>query len=258
MAFVPQQKTPLFNIRYSKWLATMWLLDESSDLAMASVKAAHGEEEVKKGFTGFSGPCGRALNELKSNGVQFANLTGKLTGVRLFEREFQGMKAPYLSLTLSDKTGKYNLSVAIHRQDGVQMLIRKLANAKIGVETDLNLFATYGIKAGAERAFADHGAYLVQDGLEVPVIPVSVELNPRVDAAMAQLDAAGIEPDDKDTRSPRRAKIKTQYHVELVQQIQNHFEDFYKNRNETLDDHSPVVSQIISSKFEDQTDDIPY
>ncbi len=259
MGFESNNQSPLFGIRYSSFLGLMYLNDDIAIDAIKAEKALIGEDDVKKGFTGRNGLSGQAANALRSKGVKFGRMIGKLTGVRLIERDIQGRKTPYLSLTVSDTDGKFNLSASIHGQRGVQMLIRKLVNAQIGVETEVSLFATFGQREGADRAYAEHGASLKQDDHEVVGIAPSSVLVGRVEQAMKQLDDAGIEKDDKETRSRRRASVETLYHVELVQQIQNSYEAFYKDREQTMDEQAPAAPVSNPNEvLDEETDDIPF
>jgi hypothetical protein len=236
MGFVSTSSAPLFNIRYSAFLGDLFLLNDASEAAIKAVKAKIGEDEVKKGFTGNAGISGKAKTDLRKEGVLFGRMNGALTGVRLIERDVQGRKTPYLSLTVTDDDGKYNLSVSV-AQRGAQMLIRKLANAKISQQAEIGLFATYGQREGAERAYAEHGATLKQQGVEVKGIDPQEKLSPAVNAAVEALKAAGV--DDKETISRRRAAVELQFHVSLLQDIEAKFKAFYAEREQSMDDHVP-------------------
>lgn len=255
MGFVSANSAPLFSIRYSAFLGAMYLLNEDSAAAIKAVKAEIGEDEVKKGFTGNTGATAKARDTLRNAGVQFGRMHGALTGVRLIERDVQGRKTPYLSLTVSDDDGKYNLSVAVAAR-GTQMLIRKLANAKIGEQTEIGLFATYGQREGADRAYAEHGATLKQFNAEVKGIDPKETLSPTVNAAVEALKAAGV--DDKETISRRRAAVELQFHVSLLQDIESKFKTFYAEREHRLDDDTPAPNSMpAGTGFDDMDDDIP-
>jgi len=231
MAFGKTNSTKLFNIRYSAFLGSMYLDNAQTSAEIDKIKAQVGEVEWKKGFTGSTGngASAQALQALTDAGVQFGNMNGTLTGVRLIEREVQGRKTLYLSLTVTEKSEKYNLSVAIN-QPGVQMLIRKLANAQIGVPTAVSLFATYGQREGAPRAFADHGASLKQNGQEVKGIDPAQVLAPTIDRALTVLKEAGV--DDKETLNKRRATVELNFHIDLLKSIESKFAEFYSQRDE--------------------------
>ncbi len=234
MGFVSASSAPLFSIRYSAFLGALYLHDQASIDAIKAVKAALGEDVVKRGFQGSSenSPSANALSALRRAGVKFGRMKGALTGVRLIEREVGGRKSPYLSVTVTDDAGKYNLSVSVS-QRGVQMLIRKLANAQPGAESEIGLFATYGQREGADRAYAEHGATLAQSGSEVKGIDPREALAPAVNAAIEALKGAGV--DDKDTIAKRRSSVETNFHVELVKTIQQKFERFYAEREQSMD-----------------------
>lgn len=256
MGFVTASTSPLFNIRYSAFLGAMYLLTEESANAIKAVKAEIGEEQVKKGFTGNTGATAKARNALRNEGVQFGRMNGAVTGVRLIERDVQGRKTSYLSLTVSDEDGKNNLSIAVAAR-GAQMLIRKLANVQIGQQAEIGLFATYGQREGAERAYAEHGATLKQNGVEVKGIDPKENLSPAVNAAVEALKAAGV--DDKETISRRRAAVELNFHVELLQNIEAKFKLFYAEREQRMDDHAPAPTPSPSGNgFDDMDDDIPF
>lgn len=251
---VNSNQSNLFNVRYSAFLGALYLSNDKAVEAIKNVKAAIGEDEVKKGFQGNSGDStsAKALRDLKSQGVLFGNMIGNLTGVRLLERDVQGRKTPYLSVTVTDDDGKYNLSVAV-AQRAAQMLIRKLANAQPGITTEVGLFATYGKKDGADRAYAEHGASLKQ-GVEVRGIDPKEVLVPSVEAAMTKLADAGV--DDKETKSRRRAAVELEFHVDLLKKIQSNFDSFYKERELPKDD--VPAADPVPSGFDDMDDSIPF
>jgi len=256
MGFVSTSSAPLFNIRYSAFLGDMFMLNDASEAAIKAVKAEIGEDEVKKGFSGNTGSSAKAKAALRKNGVLFGRMNGALTGVRLIERDVQGRKTPYLSLTVTDDDGKYNLSVSA-AQRGAQMLIRKLANAQIGQQTEIGLFATYGQREGADRAYAEHGATLKQFGVEVKGTDPKEKLSPAVNAAVEALKAAGV--DDKETISRRRAAVELQFHVALLQDIEGKFKAFYADREQRMDDIAPAPAPLPSGGgFDDMDDDHPF
>lgn len=241
----------LFSVRYSAFLGALYLATPEAEEHIKAVKAAIGGDEVKKGFQGNSGdtPSAKALRELRSKGVLFGNMTGRLTGVRLLERDVNGRPMPYLSVTVTDDDGKYNLSISAS-QRASQMLIRKLANATPGVLSEVGLFATFSKREGADRAYADHGASFLQNGVQVRGIDPSVALVPAVETAMAKLKDAGI--DDKDTVNRRRAAVELDFHVNLLKEIQAKFEAYYKERELPREDISVPPGALP------EDDDHPY
>lgn len=256
MAFVSGNQTPFHAIRYSAFLGAMYLQSPEATAAIQEVKAVIGEDTVKKGFQGTSSSSasGKALTDLRAKGVRFGKMIGSLTGVRFIERESQGRKTPYLSVTVSDDEGKYNLSVAA-TQRGAQMLIRKLLNAMPGSQTELSIFATYGKREGADRAYAEHGSSVKQNGIEVQGINPRDALGPVIDAAMKALETAGV--DDKETKFRRRSALELEYHLNLLKQVQAKFEQFYSDREQHMDDHAPVPSED-QPLGQPEEDDIPY
>ena len=254
MAFAQHtSNAPLFNIRYSAFLGTLFLSDDNSRAAISAVKAEIGEETVKKGFQGNNSESTKAVAKLRDQGVLFGRMNGRLTGVRKIERTVNGRVTPYLSVTLSDDDGKYNLSIPVGDR-AAQMLVRKLVNAKPELYTELNMFATYGQREGADRAYAEHGASLKQGEQPVEVAGVNPKdvLVPIIETAMAALSSAGIEETDKDTRGKRRASITTQYHVELIEGIQKAFEEYYAAREQ-----SQPVSTTYGPEHADYAEDVP-
>ena len=243
---------PLFNIRYSAFLGSLFLSNEASIAAISAVKAEIGEDTVKKGYQGNNSESSKAVAKLRDQGVLFGRMTGRLTGVRKIERSVNGRATQYLSVTLSDDAGKYNLSIPVSDR-AAQMLVRKLANAKPELYTELNMFATYGQREGADRAYAEHGASLKQGEQPVEVAGVNPRdvLVPLIDTAMAALSSAGIEESDKDTRGKRRASITTQFHVELIEGIQKSFDEYYAAREQsqplssTYGGHDAVEEQDV-------------
>lgn len=227
----------LHSVRYSAFLGALYLATQAAEEHIKAVKAAIGEDEVKKGFQGNSGDStsAKALRELRSKGVLFGNMTGRLTGVRLLERDVNGRPTPYLSVTVTDEDGKYNLSVAA-TQRASQMLIRKLANATPELVSEIGLFGTYGKREGADRAFADHGASFLQEGKQVRGIDPKEILVPSVETAMAKLKEAGV--DDKETFNRRRAAVELEFHVDLLKKIQAKFDAYYKARELPPEDNN--------------------
>jgi hypothetical protein len=239
MSFVEQDTAVLTSVRYSSFLGKIYLATPEAEDAIKAVKAEIGEAEVKKGFTGNTGNSAKALAALKERGVRFGRLRGALTGARVLMRDIQGRQMPYLSVTVTGDEGeKTNLSIALS-QKGAQMLVRKLVNAQPGVLSEISLFASYGKREGAERAYAEHGASLRQGGpVEVPGVNPRDALQPAIAAAVAALKQAGI--DDKEVLSKKRSSIELDYHVQLMQQVTDKFNSFYASTGDShheSDDH---------------------
>lgn len=222
-------QSALHAVRYSAFLGALYLATAQAEESIKAVKADIGEDEVKKGFQGSSGDSSsaKALRELRSKGVLFGNMVGRLTGVRLLERDVNGRPTPYLSVTVTDDDGKFNLSVAATSRAS-QMLIRKLANATPELVSEIGLFATYGKREGADRAYAEHGASLLQNGTQVRGVDPKEILAPTVEAAMAKLKDAGV--DDKETCNRRRAAVELEFHLDLLKKTQAKFDAYYKAR----------------------------
>lgn len=168
MAIQSKSNHSVFNLRYSAFLGMMYLSTTDAEKFISESKALVGEEEAKKGFKGNKGDSasGKALDFLRQKGITPVNVSGILSSARVIDRDVDGRPTPYLNVGLKDGEERYFLSVNL-AQHAAQMLVRKLANAEFGVEAAINMFATYGQREGATRAYADHGASLRQNGNEV-------------------------------------------------------------------------------------------
>lgn len=270
MGFTQHTSAPLFSIRYSAFMGSLFLQTDESRSAIAAYKAEIGEEIVKKGFQGPGSESTKAIASLRTKGVLFGRMSGRLTGVRLIQRTVKetGHQAPYLSVTLTDDDGKYNLSVPADAR-ATQLLIRKLANAKPELFTELNMFATYGQREGADRAYADHGSSLKQGDQPVEVAGVNPKdvLTPQIEAAMSALTGAGVELTDKETRGKRRSKIALQYHIDMLLEIEKRFSAYYEERDlpqetgaaQSTSESGSAAPALNSTYggFDDMDDDIP-
>jgi hypothetical protein len=261
MGFKPSNAvSALVSVRFSAFLGSMYLSNKATDEAIEKVKAELGEAAVKAGFTGISEntASGKARKLLSTQGVEFGEMFGRLTGVRVLEREVSGRKMPYLSVTTTGDDGtKYNLSVNLTSR-GAQMLTRKLANAKPELMTDIALFTTYEQKPGRDRAYAEQGASLKQDGKQVPGVDPKVKLTPQIDAAMQALTAAGIPATDKDVRNKRRGSITLDFHVELAKEVQSTFDAYYKERDMAQPELPVPANASQPAGFDDMDDDVPF
>lgn len=226
MAIQTKTNNSVFNLRYSAFLGMLYISNHEVESFISEAKALVGEDEAKKGFKGGKGDSAsaRALDYLRQKGVTSVNVSGTLNSARIIERDVDGRPTPYLNVGLKDGEERYYVSVNLS-QEAAQMLVRKLVNAEFGVHTELNMFATYGQRPGATRAYADHGASLRQSGNEVKSVSPKEQLSPRIEADKQKLLDAGIT--DKETLAARRAKIELDYHVELMTAVTTKVEAFY-------------------------------
>jgi hypothetical protein len=228
-----------FNLRYSAFLGMLYVTSDVIEAAIKDVKAqVGGEAEVKKGYQGNTGnsASAQAIASLRSQGVVPASVHGTLTSARVVNRDVDGRPTPYLNVGLKDADGRYYISVAL-AQSGAQMLARKLANCVPGVETEISMFATYGAKPGAPRAYADHGASVKQGGVEVKGVNPSLALKPMIEAAIKQLEDAGVtKASDKETVNRRRTKVEVDFHVKLMEDVNKVFAEHYAQTEQPVED----------------------
>lgn len=226
MAIQTKTNNSIFNLRYSAFLGMLYISNKETESFISDAKALVGDDEAKKGFKGSKGDSAsaKALDFLRQHGITPVNVSGTLTGARIIERDVDGRPTPYLNVGLKDGEERYYISVNLS-QDAAQMLVRKLINAEFGVDTELNMFASYGQREGANRAYADHGASLRQNGNEVKSFSPKEQLSPRIEADKQKLLDAGIT--DKETLATRRAKIELDYHLELMTTVMAKAEAFY-------------------------------
>ena len=222
----------VFNVRFSAFLGMLYVSNPDTEASIATVKAAIGEDVVKVGFVGTSpdSASGRARAELKDAGIVPVSLAGELRTVRLHNRSSAGgVERQYLTVGVRDADGRYFLSVDVASK-ATQMLVRKLSNCKPGVETSVSMFSSYGTKPGKDRAYADPGVSVKQDGVEVKGAPID-ELVKRRDAAMTALKTIpGIA---KEALRQQGQAVELAYHLELVKGIEANFASFY---DPTLDE----------------------
>lgn len=207
---------PVLYLHYSSFLGLMYVSNPASEALISEAKIeAGGEAEVKKGYTGRAGATAKAVAFLRSKGLFAANVIGRLDSVTVRDVPIAGGSSPYINVALSDEEGQYVISAPLS-SGGVQMLVRKLANAEMGIETEINLFAKYDVSPNplyAGRSFANHGASLIQKGIQVPVV-ASTELVALVDRQVQALKDAGIT--DNSIVIPARNKATTQFHLDLL------------------------------------------
>jgi hypothetical protein len=222
---------PVYNLRYSAFLGMLYVSTDASEALIREAKAQVGESEVKKGFTGNIGesPSARAVAALRAKGVTSSNVTGFLSSARVVDKVVDGRPTPYLQIGLRDEAGRYYISVDLS-QPAAQMAVRKLVNAEPGQFSQIELFATFSQKEGASRAFANHSCTLKQNGAEVVSVNPKDQLVPRVESALQALESAGVSPDDRETFAKRRAKVTIDFHRELMDAVNQKFNDFYEKR----------------------------
>jgi len=213
------------NVRYSAFLGMLYKSTPETEALIAAAKAKIGEATVKNGFTGNSGPTAAALSELAAAGVKPVNISGRLTSVSVKMREIKGKDTPYLQVGLRDDDGRCFLSVAMS-QDGVSMLVRKLANAQPDVPTILSMFGTYDKSDSDGKYYGNHGASLSQAGRQVPAIAI--------DDLKASREAATIGLPDvvsSDIRRQVADQAEVAYCTDLVRKIEQSFATFYNAKN---------------------------
>ena len=226
MAIQSAQAKNSVNLRYSAFLGMLYISTNESEAFINEAKALVGEDEAKKGFKGNKGDSAsaKALDFLRQKGVTAVNVSGILSSARIVERDIEGRPTPYLNVGLKDGDERYYLSVNL-TQHAAQMLVRKLVNADVGAVTELNMFASYGQRPGAARAYADHGASLRQYGAEVKSVNPSEVLVPQIEADRAKLEVSGIT--DKETLAVRRAKLELEFHCELMTAVTAKVDAYY-------------------------------
>jgi len=118
------------------------------------------------------------------------------------------------------------------------------------------MFATYGQKEGAARAYANHGATVRQHDKEVLGINPKDSLVPQVNAAIEALKNAGV--DDPETIGKRRQAVELQFHLGLMTEVEQKFSDFYATREIPANGHE--ASGMDDGQFDGlpPDDDIPF
>ena len=220
------QNLPITNVSYSATIGGMYVRNPENEAALNAVKAEVGEAEWKKGF---QGPNSKAVQQARKVGLGNIKLTGKLTSVKPREVEADGRKTTYVQVGMKDADGRYFLSLDIG-SESAQRLVRKLFNAKPGLETEIGLWARMeDIREGQTRAYASHAASVKQDAQEVPGVSPADELKGLVQTALNVLKDAGV--DDKEMLAKRRAKVTAEYHIGLVNKIAAAFATYYEARD---------------------------
>ncbi len=230
-----QSSKSVVFLRYSAFLGMLYVSNPDVEALIKEAKALVGEAEVKKGYQGNKGDSssGAALSYLRDKGVTPVKVAGILASATTIDRDVDGRQTPYLSVNLIDGEERYFLSVDLS-QSSAQMLARKLANAEIGVHTEINMFATFGQREGATRAYADHGASLKQAGIEIKSVNPQDNLVPRINADIQKLEEVGMA--DKETVAKRRAKVELEFHLELMEAVTEKVTAYYAQTEQPQDD----------------------
>ncbi len=225
------QTTPLTTFKYSAFLGGVYASDAATEAKIAEAKIAiGGETVVKRSFTGSKGdgPSAKAIAILAAAGINSVTMQGPLSAVRVVPRQVNGKPAPYLNVTLGTLAGKQFLSVEMTSK-AAQHLVRKLTAAVPGAETEIRLYADYGQRNGAPRAFADHFASAQQNGVELKGTNPK-DMWPVIKAAQAPLIAAGVA--DPQMLRTLQDKVTLNWHLALMNQIAATFECHYLARNQ--------------------------
>lgn len=262
-----QAQGAIFNIRYSSFFGGLYLSTPESEALIAEGKALVGETEVRKGYTGRSGSTAKALAAIRPKGFELIqNLNGQLNSIFVRDVTTPQGPVPYANIGFSDESGRYYISAPIG-VSGVQMLIRKLMNATPGVNTDVNLFASYDKSenpAYAGRFFSSHGASLKQGGTQVPAASAA-ELQAIVEKQLQALKDANMS--DSTVINAARSKAGVQYHLGLMTQLSAKFDAYWEANKGT--DNAPaaatsteaaadVAKAAPAAGFDDFEDDIPF
>lgn len=214
------------NVRYSAFLGMLYLSNPETEALVAEAKALVGESEVKKGYSGNTGATAQARAFLRDKGVSSVKIEGTLTSAKVRFVETAGRKNAYLNVCVRDNDGRYCMSVPMGNE-GTQLLVRKLVNAQPGAHTEIGIFATMGEPKPDGRQFAEHGASLVQDGKQVSGISPK-PIQGLVETAINALKEAGV--DDKDILNSRRKLVATKFHVDVMEDVEKKFTDYYEAR----------------------------
>lgn len=252
-----QSNTSAINLGYSAFLGMMYVSTPESEKAVEEAKALVGNDEVKKGYTGKSGATATAREFLKGKGVDPVSITGKLVHANLRLTEKDGRKFAYANVCVKDSDGLYCISIPAGHESA-QLLTRKLANAKLGEETTIGVFATMEKSenpAYADRSFAKHIAMVKQGGEEVAgVSPAPIA--PMVDEAVAKLKASGM--DDPEVISATRKKMAAKFHYALWEDIEGKVAAYKASRGEESSGAPAPAPASGVTPASDFDDDIPF
>lgn len=240
------------NVSFNTILGSLFLGSDATAVAAEIGKAPKGTS-----FTGNSGFTADARKALRTQGVGLVNsVSGILRDAKLRMIESAGKEYPYLQVRLQDGQEtifvSLNLSVA-----GAQVLARKLANAKPGVETELSVFSTYQKREGAERAYAETNAFLKQDGAEVKGATAADSFVPSVNAAIQKLKDAGI--DDKTILNQKRRVVAAEWHADLLEKtVGPKFASAKPASDTSASTPEPTLPATSGAGFDYFEDDIPF
>jgi hypothetical protein len=239
------------NVSFNTILGSLFLGSDATAVAAEIGKAPKGTS-----FTGNTGFTADARKALREQGVGLVNsVSGILRDAKLRMIESAGKQYPYLQVRLQDGAEtifvSLNLSVA-----GAQVLARKLANAKPGVETELSVFSTYQKREGADRAYAETNAYLKQGGEEVKGLSAVDSFVPSVNAAVQKLKDAGI--DDSAILNAKRRAVAQEWHADF---LENKVAPIYaaaKPASDTSAATPEPTAPAVGTGFDDFENDIPF
>jgi hypothetical protein len=240
------ENTPLTTLKYSAFLGGLYPSDAATEAKIAEAKlAVGGETVVKRGFTGYDGdgPSAQAIRLLGDAGIKSVKMSGPLTAVRIVEKTVNGIQARYLNVTLGTSAGKQFLSVDATNK-AAQDLIRRLVDAVPGADTEISLYARYGQRDGAPRAFADHFASAKQNGSALKGANPA-DMWPIIRAAQEPLKATGFA--DKAMLSAVQNKVTLSWHLDLAAQIASKFAAYYEQRASASAESAPAPVVAASS-----------
>lgn len=262
MAFNTQSNNSgsVYNFAYSAFLGGVYLASPENEAVIADAKKQVGEAEVKKGFTGNTGATAQARKFLRDKGVTFGSISGKLVHANLRKTDKDGRNFVYVNVCVRDADGLYCLAVPAGHESA-HLLTRKLANAKFGEETTINLFALYEKSQNPDypdRMFAKHIASVKQNGDEVTGVSPS-PIKPLVDAQLDKLKESGI--DDKEVLQKARSGVVNQFHFGIWTDIDAHVASYKASRG---DNEAPGSTGSVPPAaaapggFDDMDDDVPF
>lgn len=221
--------TPLQTLKYSAFLGGIFASDEATEAKInEAINAVGGETVRKKGFSGSGpdSPSAKALAILKDAGITPIRMKGPLTSVKVTERTVNGAPANYLNVTLGTLAGKQFLSIDMTNK-AAQDLVRRLTDAEPAIETEISLYATYGQREGASRAYADHHASVKQNDKALRGTNPA-DMWPAINAKKDALKSAGIS--DKAMLQAVANKVALQFHLDLIPVIRTKIAAYYEQR----------------------------
>lgn len=253
-------RKPATNLVYSSFLGMLYVSTPENEAAVAEAKSLVGDAEVKKGYTPKGGATQKARAFLTERGVMPARISGKLAHAEFRKTEKDGRTYQYVSACLRDSDGLYCLSLPAETE-AAQILTRKLANAKFGVEY---VMAAYPMMqksenpAYADREFPKHIVSLKEklgpkhDDVGPELIGVSpAPIQAMADEAVAKLKETGM--DDPDMVSATRKKMAMRFHLALWEDIDAEVAKYKATRgsDEASSGAAPEPAPAMSS-FDDE------